>query len=54
MTFGVPHEALEQTLEQEARPIVSGEYVEILSTEEARLRQDRVRRTEKLIGGEQR
>ena len=54
MSFGGPSEALNETLEQEAQPIVSGEYVQILTTEEARLRQDMERRTEKLTGGEQR
>lgn len=54
MTFGAPHRTLDETLEQEAQPIVSGEYVQILTTEEAQLRQDMQRRTEKLNGGEQR
>lgn len=54
MTFGVSGDDLAATLEQEAQPIVSGEYVQILTTEEAQLRRDMQRRTEKLIGGEQR
>ena len=54
MTFGVSSDDLAATLEQEAQPIVSGEYVQILTTEEAQLRRDMERRTEKLIGGEQR
>ena len=54
MAFGVSNDELAETLEQEARPIVSGEYAQILTTEEAQLRHDMERRTEKLIGGEQR
>ena len=54
MTFGAPHQALDQSLEQEAQPIVSGEYVQILTNEETRLRQDMERRTGKLNAGEQR
>jgi hypothetical protein len=54
MVFGAAKDDLNATLEQEAQPIVSGEYVQILTTEEAQLRQDMERRTEKLIGGEQR
>jgi hypothetical protein len=54
MAFGVSSDDLAETLEREAQPIVSGEYVQILTTEEAQLRQDMERRTEKLIGGEQR
>lgn len=53
MAFGLPTEALDQTLEQEAQPIVSGEYAQIITQEEVRIRQDMQRRTEKLIGGEQ-
>jgi hypothetical protein len=54
MSFGVPRNALDETLEQEAQPIISGDYLRILTTEEAQLRRDMERRTEKLIGGEQR
>jgi hypothetical protein len=54
MVFGVSNDDLAATLEQEAQPIVSGEYAQILTTEEARLRRDMERRTEKLIGGEPR
>jgi hypothetical protein len=54
MTFGVPTQPLNATLEQEAQPIVSGEYAQILTTEEAQLRQLMERRAEKLIGGERR
>jgi hypothetical protein len=52
MTFGVPNEPLNATLEQEVQPIVSGEYVRILTTEETELRQRMERRAEKLTGGE--
>lgn len=54
MVFGVSNDELADTLEQEARPIVSGEYVQILTTEETQLRRDMERRTERLNGGEQR
>src|SRR6185295_14617681 len=54
MAFGVSGDDLAATLEQEAQPIVSGEYTQILTTEEAQLLQDMARPTEKLIGGEQR
>jgi hypothetical protein len=54
MAFGMPTDALDKTLEEEAQPIVSGEYTQIITREEARLRQDMERRTEKLMGGEQR
>lgn len=54
MTFGAPHRVLDATLEEEAQPMISGEYVQTLTTEEARLRQDMERRTEKLTGGEPR
>jgi hypothetical protein len=54
IVFGVSNDDLADTLAQEAQPIVSGEYVQILTTEEAQLRRDMERRTEKLTGGEQR
>jgi hypothetical protein len=54
MAFGVSSDDLAETLEREAAPIVSGEYVQILTTEEAQLRQDMERRTEQLNEGEQR
>jgi hypothetical protein len=54
MVFGTSHDDLAATLEQEAEPILSGEYVRILTTEEAQLHRDMERRTEKLNGGEQR
>jgi len=54
MAFGVASDDLARTLEQEVQPIVSGDYVQILTTEEAKLRQDMERRTEQLNGGEQR
>jgi hypothetical protein len=54
MAFGVASDDLAETLEHEAQPIVSGEYVQILTTEEVQLRQDMERRTEQLNGGEQR
>lgn len=54
MAFGASSDDLAETLEQEAQPILSGDYVQILTTEEGQLRRDMERRTEKLIGGEQR
>src|SRR5688572_2571943 len=52
MLFGVATEPLDQTLEQEAQPIVSGEFAEIITSEEAQLRQHMQRRAEKLMEGE--
>lgn len=54
MAFGIAADDLAATLEQEAQPVISGEYIQILTAEEAQLRQDMERRTEKLTGGEQR
>lgn len=54
LTLGSPTAPLNQTLEQEAQPIVSGEYVQMLTSEEAQLRQDVERRAGKLMEGEQR
>jgi hypothetical protein len=54
LTLGAPAEPLRQTLEREAQPIVSGEYVQMLASEEAQIRQDVARRAEKLMEGEQR
>ena len=54
LTLGGPTEPLDQTLEREAQPIVSGEYVQMLTTEEARIRQDVERQAQKLMEGEQR
>jgi hypothetical protein len=54
LTLGSPTAPLNETLEQEAKPIVSGEYVQILRTEEAETRRDAQRRSEQLMEGEQR
>jgi hypothetical protein len=54
LTLGPPTAPLRQTLEQEAQPIVSGDYVRMLTAEEAELRQDVQRRAQKLMEGEQR
>jgi len=54
LTLGKPSAPLEQALEQEVQPILYGEYTQMLTTEEAELRQDRQRRAEKLTEGEQR
>jgi hypothetical protein len=54
MIFGAATEPLDRTLEQEAQPVVSGEFAEIMNSEEAELRQRMQRRAEKLMEGEQR
>ena len=54
LTLGAPTQPLGQALEQEAQPLVSGEYVQILTAEEAEVRQDVERRSRKLMEGEQR
>lgn len=54
LLFGAATEPLDQTLEQEAKPIVSGEYSQIITSEEAQLRQRMERRAEKLMEGERR
>lgn len=54
LTLGGPTEPLSQSLEREAQPIASGEYVQMLTSEEAEIRQDVARRAEKLTEGEQR
>ncbi len=52
LTFGRPTAAFERTLEEEARPIASGEYVEMLTSQEAQIRRDIARKSEKLKEGE--
>jgi hypothetical protein len=54
MMFSEAAESIDETLEQEAEPIVSGGYAEIITSEEARLRQRMERRAEKLMEGERR
>jgi hypothetical protein len=54
MLFGAPNRSIQVTLEQEAQPIVSGEFAEIINSEEVRLRQRLQRRAEKLMEGERR
>jgi hypothetical protein len=54
LMLGSPTAPLEVTLEQEAQPLVSGDYVQILTTEEAELHRDVERRAEKLMEGEPR
>jgi hypothetical protein len=54
LMLGNPTAPLDLTLEQEAQPIVSGDYVQILASEEAELRRDVERRAQKLMEGEQR
>jgi hypothetical protein len=50
--FGVATQPLERTLEQEAQPVLSGEFAEIMMSEEAQLRQRMQRRAEKLMEGD--
>ena len=52
LTFGRATAPFERTLEEEAQPIVSGEYVEVLTSQEAQIRRDIERRTEQLKEGE--
>lgn len=54
MLFGAATEPLERTLEEEVQPVVSGEYAEIMTSEETRVRQRMQRRAEKLMEGESR
>ena len=54
MMFGEADESFEETLQQEAQPILSGEYVQIITSEEAQLRQRMQRRAGKLMEGERR
>jgi hypothetical protein len=50
--FGVATQPLERTIEQEAQPVLSGEFAEIMMSEEAQLRQRMQRRAEKLMEGD--
>lgn len=52
MLFGAASGPIDATLEQEAQPILSGEYAEIITSEEVRLRQRMQRRSQKLMEGE--
>jgi hypothetical protein len=54
LMFGGADESFEETLQQEALPILSGEYARIITSEEAQLRQRMQRRAEKLMEGERR
>jgi hypothetical protein len=54
LTFGVPTQPLDRTLQQEVEPIVSGAYVQMMADDETRLRQEMQRRKEKLMEGERR
>jgi hypothetical protein len=54
LTLSRATEPFARTLEAEAKPIVSGEYVQTLTSEEAQIRQSIERRTEQLKEGEQR
>lgn len=52
LTFGAPTDSFAATLQSEAQPILSGDYVGMLAADEARVRQDLERRAQKLIGGD--
>lgn len=54
LMLGTPTEPLGRTLEQEVQPLVSGEYVQMLTTEEAEIRRDAESRAGQLMEGEQR
>lgn len=54
LAFGPSTDLLDQTLEQEVQPMVSGAYLQIIAGEEAQLRQEIDRRTDKLMEGERR
>ncbi len=53
LTLSRATEPFERTLAAQARPIVSGEYVQTLTSEEAQIRQSIERRVEQLKEGEQ-
>jgi hypothetical protein len=53
LTLGRTTEPFARTLEAEARPIMSGEYVQTLTSEEAQIRQSVARRIGQLEEGEQ-
>jgi hypothetical protein len=53
LALGTPTAPLREMLEQEVQPIVSGDYVQMLVTEEAEIRREMQRRAEKLKEGEQ-
>lgn len=52
LTFGAPTDSFAATLQSEAQPILSGDYVGMLAADEARVRQDLERRAQKLNGGD--
>jgi hypothetical protein len=54
LSFGVATKSLEQELQDEVQPFLSGEYVQMMQADEARLRQELERRTEKLMEGDRR
>jgi hypothetical protein len=52
LMFGKPAEPIDQTLEKEAQPLISGEYVQLLARDATQIRQDMTQRAEKLMGGQ--
>lgn len=52
LTLGTPSAPLGETLEQEVAPLVSGDYVKMLATEETEIRRDVAQRAAKLKEGE--
>jgi hypothetical protein len=54
LVLGPPTATLSETLEQEAQPLVSGDYVRLLTDEETELRKEAARRADQLMQGDQR
>jgi hypothetical protein len=54
LAFGAASGSLEQELQEEVQPIISGAYVQMMQTDETRLRQEMELRTEKLMEGDRR
>ncbi|HKS57440.1 MAG TPA: hypothetical protein VJS12_19240 [Steroidobacteraceae bacterium] len=52
LTLGTPVAPLREVLEQDVAPLVSGDYVKMLATEEAEIRREVSQRAEKLKEGE--
>jgi hypothetical protein len=53
LVFGTPSESIDQSLQEEAQPLASGEYIQLLARDEAQIRHNMTQRAEKLLGGQQ-
>lgn len=53
LTFGVPSKPFDQTLREEAQPLISGAYIENLARFEADIQRKATERSEKLLGAQQ-